>query len=210
MPPVPSYDLYVLGVQWANTICIEEGSTCEEKLKIVPKNHMTIKGLWPNKRNGKIVPICNQGDEIPIIDDGSSTFVEARQYWPSLTNKTNADLWTYEYNRYGYCYSNKIQDFDYKRYFQKTLDILKSKNITTLILDTFEEQKGEYILSLSTLKSKLENKLGGKYFHLFCKYIKGKQYLQEIRLSFNLNFNYVISSYRDVCNFNDDIILYYS
>ena len=206
---VPDYDMYVFAVQWGKTMCVSGPSSCEEKIKIVPKNHMTIHGLWPNKKSGSRLPNCNQGSEISIVDDGSATFLETRKYWPSLNQNANEVFWGHEYNKHGYCYSNKIKDFDYKKYFAKAVNILKEKNINTLILDTFGEQSGEYKVSLSTLKNKLSSKLGGNYFSLVCKKANGKQYLQEIRLALDLNFNYMKYSSGGSCNSKNDVIIYY-
>lgn len=205
---VPDYDMYVLAVQWGKTLCISGGSSCETRLKNIPANHMSVHGLWPSLKSGARLADCNTGAEISIVDDGSATFQTARKYWPSLTG-ANEQFWNHEYNKHGYCYSNKIKDFDYKKYFAKTLDIFQSKKINTLILNTFGSQSGEYTVSLSTLNSKLQSALGGKVYSLVCKNISGKQYLQEIRISLDLNFNYITSSLSSSCSSKKDVIIYY-
>lgn len=205
---VPDYDMYVFAVQWGKTMCISGGSSCENRLKNIPANHMSIHGLWPSLKSGSRLPDCNTGAEISIVDDGSSTFQTARKYWPSLTG-SNEKFWNHEYNKHGYCYSNKIGDFDYKKYFDKALAVFQSKSINTLILNTFGSQTGEYKVSLATLTSKLESAVGGKYFSLVCKNISGKQYLQEIRFSLGLSFNYISSSLSSSCSSKKDVIIYY-
>ena len=206
---VPTYDAYVLAVQWGKTMCVSGGSSCEKKLSNIPKNHMSIHGLWPGMKSGARIAECNQGAEISIVDDGSATFLEARKYWPSLNNNANTVFWGHEYNKHGYCYSNRIKDFDYKKYFQRTIDLLKEKHINTLILDTFGEQSGEYKVSFKDLKNKIKNKLGGDYFSVVCKTISKKQYLQEIRISFDDNFNYIKTSSGGSCNTGKDVIISY-
>lgn len=206
---VPTYDMYVFAVQWGKTLCVSGGSACETRLANIPKNHMSIHGLWPSLKSGSQISTCNTGTQVSIVDDGSSTFISARKYWPSLTG-ANTDFWNHEYNKHGYCYSNKIGNFDYKLYFKKALDVFTSKKINTLITDTFGTQSGEYAVSLSTLKSKLTSKLGGNYYALVCKTISSKQYLQEIRISLDLNFNYMTSSLSSsTCSSSKNVIIYY-
>ena len=205
---VPDYNMYVFAVQWGKTLCLQGGSSCESKLANIPKNEMSIHGMWPSLISGARLPECNQGKEISIVDDGSSTFISARKYWPSLTGP-NEKFWNHEYNKHGYCYSNAIQDFDYKKYFQKTLDVFQEKKINTLILDLFGEQSGNYAVSLSELKSKLNEKLGGEYYSLVCKNISKKQYLQEIRFSLDLDFNYMENNASSTCSGKKDILIPY-
>lgn len=205
---VPDYNMYVFAVQWGKTMCLQGGSSCENKLANIPKNEMSIHGLWPSLLSGGRLPDCNQGSEISIVDDGSSTFLTARKYWPSLTGG-NEKFWNHEYNKHGYCYSNKIQDFDYKNYFQKTLDVFQEKKINTLILDTFGTQSGNYAVSLSTLKSKLNEQLGGEYYSLACKTISKKQYLQEIRFSLDLDFKFIDNNLSSNCSGKKDILIPY-
>ena len=63
---VPTYDAYVFAVQWGKTMCVSGGSSCEKKLSNIPKNHMSIHGLWPGMKSGARIADCNQGAAISI------------------------------------------------------------------------------------------------------------------------------------------------
>ena len=187
---VPDYDMYVFSVQWGPAVCISYGDSCKEKLAQIPKNEMSIHGLWPSLQSGKRLPSCNDGKEVEIVEDKSELFKKMNKYWPSLV-KTSKEFWGHEYNKHGYCYSNKIQDFDYRKYFEKALEVFESKSINTLITDVFgEHEKGEVSFPFSEFMEKLQEKLGGKVFGLSCANKNGKQYVQEIRLTLDLDFEY--------------------
>ena len=84
--PWDTYDIYVLAVQWASTMCLTSGQTCYEKLKQIPRHSMSLHGLWASLSSGATLPNCNSGEEITVSDNGSETFLTMRQYWPSLTS----------------------------------------------------------------------------------------------------------------------------
>ena len=76
------YDMYVFAVQWGRTMCLSGYEGCDEKVLQIPKNKISIHGLWPNKKSGAYLPDCNQGTEIEIVDDGSDIFSFLHTYWP--------------------------------------------------------------------------------------------------------------------------------
>ena len=189
-----SYDMYVFALQWGKTMCIDGNSSCNSKLSSIPKNEVSIHGLWPSLKSGAKLADCNSGSSISVKSDGSSVFSSMKSYWPSLTG-TNEQFWTHEFNKHGYCYSK-----DYKTYFQKAMDVFKGKSFNKLVTKAVGSHSGNYSISVSDLKTKLNNVLGGKYYGLVCKSYGGKKYLSEIRVTLDTNFNYIKSTLSDSCS----------
>ena len=186
--PWESYDIYVLAVQWGSTLCLTKGTTCYEKLKQIPKHSMSIHGLWPSLSTGATLPDCNSGAQIDIIDNGSSTFLKMRQYWPSLTG-TNKEFWDHEYNKHGYCFNLRhlIDEDVYEFYFQRVLDIFFNLKINSLITDLAGDvEDGEYVLP-DDFTELMDKKFGANTYSLRCTKIGGYYFLQEIRFRLDLN-----------------------
>ena len=185
--PWDIYDFYVFSTQWAMTYCEGKDNSCKSKLAPIPKHHLTLHGLWPSLTTGKQIPVCNKGT-IPIIDDGSETFLEMRKFWPSL-DEDNKSFWEHEYNKHGYCYMKHIgADVNQPTiYFAKALELLKSLKINTLIIDTFGDKDGPINFNFGEFRKKLEEKLGGAYFVATCKGVNGKKYLNEIRFKLDMD-----------------------
>ena len=188
--PWDTYDIYILAVQWASTMCLTSGQTCYEKLKQIPRHSMSLHGLWPSLSSGATLPNCNSGEEITVSDNGSETFLSMRQYWPSLTS-TNQYFWTHEYNKHGYCYIKKYEygDEEYGYYFQKVLDLFFGMKINSLIIDIAgDAEDGEYVLP-DDFKEKMDEKFGENTYSLRCTKYGGYYYLSEIRFRLDMNFN---------------------
>ena len=71
-----NYDSYVMAVQWPNGYC--SATNCNGKDSVVPKNCMTVHGLWPNLKSGASLKDCTSG--VTITDTGSSLFLNMRKY----------------------------------------------------------------------------------------------------------------------------------
>ena len=187
--PWESYDIYVLAVQWGSTLWLTKGTTCYEKLKQIPTHSMSIHGLWPSLSSGEVLPDCNSGDQIDIIDNGSSVFLQMRQYCPSLTG-TNKEFWVHEYNKHGYCYNlrNFVDEDIYEFYFKRVLNVFLDLKINTLITDLAgDASDGEYVLP-DDFTELMDKKFGANTYSLRCTKIGGYYYLQEIRFRLDLNF----------------------
>lgn len=92
---------------------------CRQKPSI-PKNKLTIHGLWPGFASGQQLPDCNTGAKIIIDDKQDGVYKRMDELWMSFMG-SNSDFWTHEYNKHGYCYTSK---FDLKTpddYFEKVL-----------------------------------------------------------------------------------------
>lgn len=186
------YDMYCFSIQWGETMCLQKGGSCYEKLEAIPANKLSIHGLWPNRQDGSRLDDCHTGTDIPIEDDGSEIFQFMNQYWPSLTGPSET-FWTHEYNKHGYCYSEEIGDYDYKLYFEKAREIFQRDNLENLIIDALGDHPGEEIsVSKSELLEKINSIIGGDdSAHLVCTKINKKYYLSEIRLNYDLDFNFI-------------------
>ena len=126
-----SYDSYVMAVQWSNGYCL--ANSCGKKADHVNKNGMTIHGLWPSLKSGKMLNPCTTG--VTITDDGSELFTKMRQYWPSFA-KSNEEFWEHEYNKHGYCMVEEYGWDDYEEYFNFVID-LHLKTYEKLIINAF-------------------------------------------------------------------------
>ncbi len=125
------FDSYVFALQFPKVQCLRYSGNCEEKIKIVPKNTLTIHGLWPNL-DGKAKEDCNTGSEIQVKFEDEDLENLARTYWLSL--KDSDDLfWNHEYNKHGLCWSMKFGKSQPEEFFRFVLDVYQKLNINTII-----------------------------------------------------------------------------
>lgn len=186
------------------------------------KNSLTIHGLWPSLTSGKYLPNCNKGEIINIINDNSNTFKDMENLWFSKFND-NEQFWTHEYNKHGYCYSEKINDFDPKKYFNIALDIFKKFEFDKIIKKAFIDNNNT--ISDIKLNNDNDNSITTSYenlkdiltkinpllkFEIICTKNKNNnnQYFSELRYFFDLNFEPIENySYRTNCKSEKDIII---
>ena len=197
-PAYKIYDYYLFSVQWGSSMCLNYGSGCEEALKKIPKHHISIHGLWPSLLSGKRIPVCNTGAEIDIIEDDTEIFSKMNKFWVSLSGKGNKVFWDHEYNKHGYCYNQRldIDVNDYKKYFEKTMEIFEDYNLGNLIINALKIDDsfiGEKSYSYKDLYNKIKDILGIDNFAFSCIKVKRnsntkKQYLSEIRIPIGLDF----------------------
>ena len=205
--PWELYDYYFFALQWGASMCAKTGKICYEKLKSVPRHEVTIHGLWPSLLKGKNLPSCNSGQTIKIKDD--EKMKEIRIYWPSLNGNANTVFWEHEYNKHGFCYNKRLgfDGNDYHKYFDKALELFKSKQLNRLIINAVGEHVGEKKFSYNDLYGGIRKILGGDYFQITCNTINKKQYLAEIRIGFNLNFELTKITKGSGCSNKKDIII---
>ena len=188
--PWEIYDYYFLALQWGPSMCTKVGKLCYDKLKMIPKNEMSIHGLWPSLLKSKNLPECNSGKKISIKDDRSMKKI--RRYWCSLNSNTNSFFWEHEYNKHGYCYNKRvgIHVNNYHAYFKKALDVFKKYNLNRLMINAFKKDSGYFLITVSykELYMKIKAVLGGDYFQIVCSNYNGNQYLGEVRIAFDLEF----------------------
>ena len=128
----PEYDSLVLAIQWPNGVCAKQTSICKEKLAKMKPNTMSLHGLWPSLKSGKMLPACNTGKTINVENDGTPIFQRMEVTWPSFM-KSDEEFWTHEYNKHGFCYVNENHLSGYKDYFQKTLDFFDEQRYTSSV-----------------------------------------------------------------------------
>ena len=184
----PDYDSLVLAVQWPNGVCASQSAICKEKLARMPKNTMSLHGLWPSLKSGKMLPQCNTGKEIPVKNDGSALFKRMEITWPSFM-KTDEEFWTHEYNKHGYCYVEENHLSGYKDYFQETLDFFDKAGFETMMQNLFPDASGEVETTLNELKAKIDKAYPGLVYKMNCKGKKNHSVLTEFYFYFDKEFN---------------------
>lgn len=177
-----NYDSYVMAVQWANGYC--SAVSCGGKDSVVPRNAMTIHGLWPSLKSGKLLDACTSG--VTITDTGSSLFLNMRKYWPSFS-KANTEFWAHEYNKHGYCMTEEFGWSGYERYFQFVMD-LHLKSYKDLMTKAFSGYSGTKTITYETLKSAIQRVIPNATINMKCN----KGYITE--LYFYLEKNLVPST----------------
>ena len=201
-----NYDSYMFAIQWPLGMCAPEGRSCYQRMKLTPKHASTIHGLWPGFRGQRPIPDCNDGKTIDVKDDGSALFIEMKKFWPSLKGPNNK-FWNHEFNKHGYCYTERIKTKKYQPYFYKGLEILKDNDYTHLVVNAIGTHKGDYKISFNDLKTALENKLHGSVFQFQCVNSGSNQYLSEIRIQLDLNFRRISTPFKSNCNKGKSIIV---
>ena len=157
-----NYDSYVMAVQWANGYCSAKG--CGGKDAGVPKNTMTIHGLWPSLKNGKRLKECTSG--VKITETDPSLFSEMRTYWPSFA-KSNTDFWGHEYNKHGYCMVEEKGWKGYEDYFRAVLDLHKS-TYKDLMTKAFGNTAGTKTLSYEEFRTGVRKVINNAVINMKC------------------------------------------
>jgi ribonuclease T2 len=180
------YDMYVFTIQWGNTLC-ENNPDCQQKIKSIPKNIFTLHGLWPSFNDGRKVDECNKGQEINVNINDEGLRNDMNIYWLSYTS-SNQHFWNHEYNKHGFCYTEKYQK-TMESFFGTAMGLYKKLSLQQLSRSAFGDVKEkERSYSYEQLESAFRKVLGGYYFDIECKKIGDKSYITEIRFFFNLNF----------------------
>ena len=165
------YDSYVMAVQWSNGYC--KVNKCGNKADNVEKNTMTIHGLWPSLKSGKMLQPCTSG--VKIKEDGSDLIKDMKKYWPSFS-KANTAFWEHEYNKHGYCMVEEKHWSGYQDYFQNVIELFL-KTYKDLIIRAFDVPKKKIIeVSLDSMRKALNKIIPGVVFKMTCN----KKYLTEM------------------------------
>ena len=157
-----NYDSYVMAVQWANGYC--SSSNCRGRDSNIPKNSMSIHGLWPSLKNGNRLNDCTSG--VKVTDTGSSLFLSMREYWPSFSGD-NIVFWEHEYNKHGYCMVEEFNWDGYTRYFQFVIDLHK-RTYAALIRNAFQGKSGTITVSYEDMKKAIRNIIPNATFNMKC------------------------------------------
>ena len=91
----------------------------------------------------------------------------------------------------GYCYSIYIKNYDYSKYFSKTMEIFSQNNLNNLFINAFgNEHSGEVEYDYKDFQQKIDEILGGRFYFLQCKTINNKSYFEAIYLTLNIDFQF--------------------
>ena len=189
------YDFYVFSVFWAPTVCKEKGEDCYKRIKKKELNILMINGLWPSLTNNRELQWCNIGEDIQIEEIPSDLFNMMKEYWIDGYSE-NKDFWNYQYNRYGYCYTQRIYEnpLSYIFYFQKSLEIYFDYKLKDFMKKIHcGMSPGLNKLNKTYILEKLNKRYGLGTYSLTCNRVSDLQgndvfLLYEIRLKLDLNF----------------------
>lgn len=172
---------------------------------------MTMHGLWPSLTSGAMLETCNQGKTIPVVEDGSALFTDMKTYWRSVMG-SNKSFWEHEYNKHGYCYSQKTKNFEVKNYFQTAMGLYKKFEFKDVILKAFGNITNDTVhYTYEEIKAALKKAAPDQHFELSCSSKNKTQYLKEIRFLFDLEFNPIsVKNLRTDCNVSKEISIIYS
>ena len=184
------YEYYVLSLTWYPFYCKENIKECyknyEENKDL---NIFKISGLWPSHLTGTPVQWCNLDEDIKI----TNLTEEMKNDWINIDKKQIKESLEYEYNKHGYCYIKRIKkpNDDYLSYFNKAAYLYQNLKLKDLMNELYpQEDKKTFIEDKDILSEKLKFKLGNfSFFSFRCKIYNDLNYLQEIRVKFNLDFN---------------------
>jgi ribonuclease I len=200
-----SYDMYVLSIQWENTIC--QHPKCHNRTRA--RNIFTLHGLWPGFTSQKEMRDCNTGDKIDVRIRGD-ILEKMEVYWPSYTSP-NEEFWNHEYNKHGYCFTKRHDKPDEQAFFKSTiaiyeeyaLDQLMTHSVGDMVTD--DEIEFEYDELVDALHSARDDLL----FVVHCLRRNHKQYLQEVHIYFDVELN-PLEKYRpgrSNCDMDDSIFV---
>ncbi len=180
------YNMYVLSIQLPTTICFTTPNDCDEKMKSVPKNVMTLHGLWPSVLGEKLED-CNTGKHIDIVFPDSQFNITMNRYWPSLMGP-NKYFWDHEYNKHGYCWVIKYDRTDPDDFFRMTIGLYKDKDLDQILIKGgFDLTPGKQSFTYNELRTKFD-KVVYHNFDMHCIDYSNEQYLIDIYLYLDLNF----------------------
>ena len=194
-PAYEKYDFYVFSVFWIPTVCKEKGKDCYKRIKEKELNILMITGLWPSLKTNRELQWCNIGEDIQIEEIPSELFNMMNKYWIDGFSE-NKDFWNYQYNRYGYCFSQRINEdpLKYIFYFQKSLEIYFDYNLKDFMKDIHPGMPpGLNKLNKTYILEKLNERYGLGTYSLTCNRVADLQgnelfLLYEIRLKLDMNF----------------------
>ena len=178
------YNMYVLSIQLATTLCLSSPKVCKDKMNKVPKNVLTIHGLWPSIVGEKLED-CNTGKQIDIKFDDVDFNNVMEEYWPSLKG-ADVQFWDHEYNKHGFCWVMKYGKTDPDDFFRMALELYNKKNLDKILLDgDFNITPGTQSFEYQKLRDKFSDVVNHN-FDMHCVNHDGLQYLIDIYIYLDL------------------------
>ena len=175
-----NYDSYVFAVQWANGYCAI--NNCGGRESVVPKNEMSIHGLWPSLKSGSQLNACTDG--VKITDTGSALFQNMNKYWPSFSG-ANTGFWEHEYNKHGYCMAEEYGWSSYESYFQFVID-LHFRTYKDLIKNCFSSTQ---TISYNDFVAAIRKRIPNATINMKCAGKKNNRHISELYFYLEKNFS---------------------
>ena len=192
------YDSYIFSIVWPPSSCFNNNSDDEFCFNITTNlniiNNFTIHGLWPAYKSGRYPETCNKDKKINITFEDEDYKKRLSLLWPQL-HTSEENIWSNEYNKYGYCYIKRIgknPEKDYKLYFDKAKEIIDEYgHLMEAILPN--TPKGLHNVTKTKFKlfiSDYIEKIDPSSYSLIC--VKNESnntdILNEIKFKYDLNF----------------------
>ena len=109
-------------------------------------------------------------------------------HWPSLSGP-NKSFWEHEYNKHGYCYAYKYK-VSQTEFFKKSMDLFLTFGFENLLSELMQNPAEEKVeISEDEIRAIISKKHPELQYDLDCKVENKQNYLAEIRIYFNLQFN---------------------
>ena len=179
----PDYDMYVFSLQWCSSYCLKSQSKeCVSKLNGLPIKHVVrIHGLWPSTTSKRFLPDCNSGSKISIKPNNLEVFERMKVLWPSFKGQ-DKDFWEHEYNKHGFCYTQKFNKSSYVPFFETAIELYDSLKLQYLIANSIPILPGKSsVFTYTQLYEAFKKQLGGTYFEITCLNLNNAQHFSEIR-----------------------------
>ena len=170
--------------------------------EIKKSNTFSIHGLWPSFSSEKRMSDCNTGSKINVNIKGT-TLDSMNTYWVSLTGP-NKNFWNHEYNKHGYCYTERYKLTDEQLYFESAVKLFQQHSLDQMMIQAIGDLKisesKEQQFTYEMLYKTLQNARRDLFFQISCKVKDDKQYVFELHLYFDLNLNPKKHEKRSNCN----------
>jgi ribonuclease I len=180
---------------------------CTERIK--QPNIFGIHGLWPMFESEERIPECNTGDKINVDPLGETRDI-MEVYWTSLKGD-NIDFWEYEYNKHGHCLTERYKLANEQIYFDGSVKIYQTwalDQLMTHALGDIKMKSSDALeFSFEELTDLIQNARKELYFTIRCLRFKGKQYLNDIRIYFDLEFNPLDHEQATNCKMEENIYI---
>jgi len=187
-PDYKTYDMYVYSIQWDNTYCLGKPD-CQKKIQ--HQNIFSIHGLWPNFISEKRISDCNTGQAITVDPQGETREI-MDSYWSSLKG-TNEGFWEHEYNKHGYCVTERYNFPNEQKFFDDGVGIYQKWQMNQLMTHTLGDiqmrDNDEVEFTFDELTEQIHNARTDLFFTINCVSHEKKQYISEIHFYFDLEFS---------------------
>jgi len=217
--PSTSYSLYTFATEWGSNVC--EVKSCSSPSRLTSR--FNIHGLWPNNNAQTGPQVCYES-KIGYTDLPESLKDTLLQYWNSLYNPEDSFI-DHEWTKHGTCWMasdgnialmpegvrpiiqqaridslssdlNKAEDF-----LRLGVELSSIYNIYEMLANMGIYPSNSQTFFVEAIIDAISRQIGGKSFYLDCLDDEhGRQYLQEVRLCLDLNYQIIDCPVKSVEN----------